>query len=83
MEAGNFCKDGGFSLFLFNFSLFFLAGYTLTGTFLLSSSVHLSFFCFMDNKIDKVSAAALRKSNTNFFLNIFLAFTNSPNHLFP
>ena len=81
--AGKFCKDAGFSLFLFNSSSLFLTDYTLTGRFLLSSSVHWSFFCLMDNKIDKVLAAALTKSNTHFFLTIFSAFTNSPNHLFP
>ncbi len=58
------CEDVGVSVFSFQF-LIIKRGRVLLG-FLLSSSVHVFFFCLMDNKRSCLLAALVNKDNNTF-----------------
>jgi hypothetical protein len=63
VEAGKVAKMLWVLVFSFQFLLIHLES-VLTGRYFLSSSVHLSFFCLMDDKIGSFVAALTNKDKT-------------------
>ena len=73
-EAGKICNNAGFSSFISVLPHQFYWQGTLTGRFLLSSSIHWSFFCLIDNKIIShwlLNKQAVKKIISYHFLSLY------------